>query len=474
MKKLRKWIILGVVVVVIAAVAVIITNNQRNAAQAAALASVQVGRVTRATLLSTVDSSGSVSPASSGSLSFATAGTVAKVNVQVGVRVKQGDVLAELDTSNLQVQAAQAEQAFIIQQANYSMTIQSSPLAITSAQIALSNAGAAYQLAQQKYSVNSTDQVFVSCNNVANAQQTYNDALNAYNAYMANWRNVVNGTDQSSGQKAKLDRAKAAYDQVVTTCTLAQSSVNNSGVQSAYAALVQAQNSLANLLQPSDQTVAQARTQLDQARIAADQAQQNLAAAQLMAPFDGVVTAVNATVGGPSGSSGVIMLADVSKYHVDVLVDETEIGQVKIGQKVQITYDAIPVTSTGMVSRIAPAGTISQGVVNYLVRVDLDAADPAMRISMTANLRIILDTHANVLAVPGGAVRSDAQGYYVNVVDATGNSQRVDVTTGFTDGNLTEVNGNLQPGARVYISEPPATNNARPGGGGLFGLRIGG
>src|SRR5450756_1558616 len=222
MKKLRKWIILGVVVVVIATVAVIITNNQRNAAQAAALASVQVGRVTRATLLSTVDSSGSVSPASSGSLSFATVGTVAKVNVQVGAHVKQGDVLAELDTSNLQVQAAQAEQAFIIQQANYSMTIQSSPLAITSAQIALSNAGAAYKLAQQKYSVNSTDQVFVSCNNVANAQQTYNDALNAYNAYMANWRNVVNGTDQSSGQKAKLDRAKAAYDQVVTTCTLAQ------------------------------------------------------------------------------------------------------------------------------------------------------------------------------------------------------------------------------------------------------------
>ncbi len=480
MKKLRKWIILAVVVVVIAATAVIISNNQRNAAQAAALASAQFGRVTRATLLSTVDSSGSVSPESSASLSFGsgtgstTSGTVAKVNVKVGDLVKQGDILAELDTSALQVQAAQAEQSYIIQQASYSMTIQASPTAITSAQMALSNAMANYKLAQQKYSVSSTDQVFLSCNGVSNAQQSYNDALTAYNAYIANWRVVVDGSYQASSQKAQLDRTKAAYDQAVSTCTLAQGSVNDSGVKSAYASVVQAQNSLTSLLQPSDQTVAQARTQLDQARIAADQAQQNLADAQLVAPFDGVVTQVNATVGGPSGSSGVIVLADVSKYHVDVLVDETEIGQIKIGQKVQITYDAIPVTSTGVVSRIAPAGTISQGVVNYLVRVGLDAAAPSMRISMSANVRIILDTHANVLAVPGGAVRSDAQGYYVNVIDATGNSQRVDVTTGFTDGNLTEVNGNLQAGARVYISEPPATNNARPGGGGLFGLRIGG
>ena len=51
---------------------------------------------------------------------------------------------------------------------------------------------------------------------------------------------------------------------------------------------------------------------------------------------------------------------------------------------------------------------------------------------MTANVRLILDTHADVLAVPGGAIRSDpaTNGYYVNVVDASGAAQRIDVTTG--------------------------------------------
>ncbi len=399
-----------------------------------------------------------------------------KVNVQPGDRVKTGDVLAQLDTASLQLQVAQAEQAYLIQQASYSMTIQLDSAAITSAQIALSNASASYKLAQQKYSVNSTDQVMVSCNSADNAKQSYDDALTAYNAYISNWRVIVNGSYQNSSQKSRLDRAKTAYDQAVATCNTAKGSVNDSGVKSAYVSLLQAQTNLDTLLNPSEQTLAAAKVQIDQASTSLQQAQQQLDKAKLVAPFDGVVTQVNATVSGPSGSAGVVLLADVSHYHIDVLVDETEIGRVKVGQKAQITYDALPkVNSTGVVKGIAPAGTISQGVVNYLVRVDLDAIDPALRIDMSANVRVIIETHANVLAVPGGAVRSDATGYYVNVVDASGNSQRVDVTTGFTDGDLTEVAGNLQAGQRVYISEPPVNTNTRPGGGNnIFGFRIGG
>src|SRR3972149_1156048 len=166
MKK-RTWIIIGLVAVLIVAGVVIVTNNQNNAAQAAAQANVQMGRVTRATLLSTVDSSGSVTPESKVTLSFSTAGTVAKVNVKVGDHVKKGDVLAELDTSSLELQLAQQQQSFLSQQASYSMTIQPDPNAVKSAQIALDNAAAAYKLAQQKYVVNGANQVLTSsCNNL--------------------------------------------------------------------------------------------------------------------------------------------------------------------------------------------------------------------------------------------------------------------------------------------------------------------
>lgn len=94
MKGKRRWITIGIVIVLIVFGFVILTDNQRSAAQAAALANVQTGRVTRATLSSTVDSSGSVSPESAITLTFGASGSVAKVNVQPGDHVKKGDVLA--------------------------------------------------------------------------------------------------------------------------------------------------------------------------------------------------------------------------------------------------------------------------------------------------------------------------------------------------------------------------------------------
>jgi HlyD family secretion protein len=472
MKKKRILIGLGVVAVVAAGV-VIINNNQQTTTQAAQ-GNLQLGRVTEATLLSTVDSSGSVSPKSKVTLSFGGSGTVDKVNVQPGSRVKKGDVLAELDTLKLELQVAQQQQAYLIQQAAYSMTTQADPDAVAAAQAALSNAEAAYKVAQQKYTSSATDQVTISCNNVDNALQSYNDAQTAYNAYIANWRVQVNGSADISPQKARLQSAKLAYDQAVANCNLTKSSVNTSGVQSAFAQLEQAKTNLNDLLQPSDRTLALAKMQLAQAKLSLEQAQQQLDKAKIIAPFDGAVTQVTAAVGGPS--SGTIVLADDSQYHVGLLIDETQIGQIKVDQPVQFTFDAIPTaTVTGTVTLMNPAGTVSQGVVNYLVSADLNPTRTPLKIDMTANGRIILDEHSNVLAVPGAAVRSDPKGgYYVNVLDtATGEPVRVDVTTGYTDGGLTEVSGDLQPGDRVYLSQPPAQQQ-RGGGPGLFGIRIGG
>jgi HlyD family secretion protein len=470
MKKKRTWIIVGVVALIVAGV-VIVTNNRNSAAQAAAQANVQLGRATLATLLSTVDSSGSVTPESKVTLAFDASGAVATVNVKAGDHVKTGDVLAELDTTSLKLQLAQQQQSFLIQQASYSLTLQPDPDAVQSAQLALDNASAAYRLAQQKYAANTANQALTSCSNLDDAQRAYDDAVNAYNALLANWRAVVNGSYQISPQKSQLDRAQAAYDVALANCNLSKSTGNDSsGVQSAAAQLQQAKINLDNLLTPSELTLATAKAQLDQAYTSLAQVQRQLDNAKIVAPFDGVITQVNAIVG---GTSATIVEAEDAQLNIGVLVDETQIGLVNPGQKAEVTFDGLPGTTlTGTVGRINPAGTVSQGVVNYLVNIDLDPVTSTLRLDMSANVRIILETHANVLAVPGGSIRSDAQGYYVNVLDATGGATRVDVTTGFTDGDLTEVSGNLQPNDRVYISTPPVRQQS--GGLNLFGLRLGG
>ncbi len=471
MRRKRTWIIIGIVVVLIAVGVVVVTNNQRNTAQAAQT-NVQMGRVVEASLSSTIDSSGSIVPETKVTLPFGASGTVTKVNVQPGDRVKKGAVLAQLDTSDLELQVAQQQQSYLVQQAAYSLTLQADPGAIAAAETAVANAEAAYKIAQQKYTSSATDQVLISCNNVDHALQAYNDAQTAYNNFLSNWRVEVNGSAATSPQKARLDSTKAAYDQAVANCNLAKSGVNTSGVQSAAAQLQQAKDNLDALLHPSDRTVTTAKIQLAQAQLALEQAQRQLANAQIVAPFDGVVTAVTASVGGPS--SGTIVLADDNKLHVGMLVDETQIGEIKAGMPAEVTFDALPKTTvTGTVTLVSPAGTVSQGVVNYLVRIDLNPSADPLKIDMTANGRVILDTHTNVMAVPAAAIRTDPKGgYYVNIVDSNGEPFRVDVLTGYTDGNLTEVDGDLQPGDRVYLSQPPV--RTQQGGPGIFGIRVGG
>ena len=469
MKKKRNLIILGVAVVLVFIVARL---SGQSSAQTQS-AGTQIGRVTRATLSAVVESSGSVLSESTLTLSFDVAGTVATVNVQPGDRVKAGDILAELDTTELERQVAQQEQAYLIQQATYSMTVEPDPAKVTAAQMALDNASAAYELAQRKQALNGSEQVMLSCLNLDNAKRVYDDAVTAYNAYVSNWRVQVYGTYEVSPQKAQLDRATAAYDQAIANCNLAKNNAgDDSSVKSALVQLQNAKVALDKLVNPSELALATAQAQLDSARRLLEQARRQLDKARVVAPFDGVITQVTAVVGGPGGAS--IVLADDSRYHVDVLVDETEISQVQIGQKAEITFDALSdVTASGSVSRIDPVGTINQGVVYYRVRIDLDPTQATIRIDMTANARVILDTHASVLAVPGGAIRSDGDVYYVNVLDANGKAQRVDVVTGYTDGDLTEVSGDLQEGQLIYIGEPSTAGEEQPGFN-LFGIRIGG
>ena len=112
MKTKRTWIILAVVVALIVGGVYFTTRSTTSQASASALlTNAQTVAVTRTTLFTSVDSTGSLIPEAELNLAFGTSGTVEQVNVEVGDSVKQGEVLATLDATDLQNAVTKAEQS---------------------------------------------------------------------------------------------------------------------------------------------------------------------------------------------------------------------------------------------------------------------------------------------------------------------------------------------------------------------------
>jgi HlyD family secretion protein len=477
LKKKRTWIILGIVAVVIGGGVLVATrtaNSQTGTSRL--LANAQQVKVVQTTLVTSVDSTGSIMPEAAVDLSFNASGTVAEVKVEVGDVVQQGDVLATLAATDLQHKVTQAEQSYQLQQLTYSSTLVPEASAVAIAQAAYDTALAADNAAQTDYA-NLGAKESVQCSQLTSAKTNLERAQTAYDR-IANDHQASQylNSDWGPFQNVVKDLANAqsAYEQAISNCNITKLNLNDSALRSAKAQLLSAKTALDNLTTPRTETQIQAAAALEQARLSLEQAKRNLAEATLTAPFDGLVTAVNIAAGGEGGSSAV-RLADISQLHVDVLVDEAEIAKVKIGQEAQVTLDALNgITLTGTVNNINPTGTVSNGVVNYSVRVNLDPSDAALKLDMTANASLIGEKAENVLAVPTTAIRSGRALNSTNAqsgqtVSATASSmvmvlkdgqpRPVPVTVGMTTGDLTEVSGDLQAGDTVLVMTTTSTTN---------------
>lgn len=143
----------------------------------------------------------------------------------------------------------------------------------------------------------------------------------------------------------------------------------------------------------------------------------NLSKTRFLAPFDGVVSALNVEQGeivitGTMNNPGtqILVVSDLSRMLVRADVDETDVVDMKLGQKVKITVDAFPDTSfAGTVTEIGNTAKRSsmstvEGQTNFEVEVVFDQNVPEIRPGMTADVEIETATHGKALGVPIQAV----------------------------------------------------------------------
>jgi HlyD family secretion protein len=428
-----------------------------------------VVRVRRGTLEVTVSGSGTLQPHTLVNLAFPQSGIVRKVYVGVGDTVKAGQVLAELDTRDLELQLQNARinlEIARIRLAQAQATARARPADLAAAQAALANAQAS--LEALKSGPDPRDREIARLN--------YEVAKNAvWQAQLS--RDKTAGSPGASSVDLELAQARVGQAELQAEVSRlqyekAQSGPTEQQLKAAEAALAQARANLTRLqVQDPSLDVQLAQYQVQQAEIAVRQLELRLEQARLVAPIDGVVTAVNLVEGSPAPTGmPAITLGDLNHLEVVVNLPEVDVAQVAPGQEAVIIPEATPDTRLkGKVVSVAPMGSQIQGVVNFPVTIALEENAPSVRAGMTVQVQIAVARRENALLVPRRALIARGGQTFVTVMRGD-QTETVPVRIGMRGDTMAEVLEGLQEGDVVVVPAAQAgASGTRVPGPGFFG-----
>jgi membrane fusion protein, macrolide-specific efflux system len=229
-------------------------------------------------------------------------------------------------------------------------------------------------------------------------------------------------------------------------------------------------------------------------------AEQSLAAAQadlanqrsnagkrkVVSLLTGTVNAVNIKNGDDlsklsSGSSRQvpIIIGDLGTMKAQVQVNEVDVANVSVGQKVMMKLSALDnFEASGIVEKMDSLGTVSSGVVTYNVTINFDSLDPRIKPGMSVSSSIITDVKHNVLIVPSSAVKMQGGTTYVEVLTGATPEQKT-VATGVSNSTDTEIVSGINEGDNVVTqtinssaSSGASASSASRTSSGAGGLRI--
>lgn len=231
---------------------------------------------------------------------------------------------------------------------------------------------------------------------------------------------------------------------------------------------------------------AKSKSDLEDAEYNYDTAQSTLEEANsdanetiITAPISGVVvgepkTAGSMAVQGSDNPTVIMRIADLSKKQIRAKVDETDIGSVRVGQAAAFTVNAFPNQKfTAKVSKISQtdvttswdsSSTSSVSVVYYYVTLDVEDPENLLLPGMTAQVDIVTADKPGTLALPIAALKANANGTYVLLVQPDGRTVEKLVTTGIYSDEYVEILDGLSEGERVENSykAPQKQTSQRP------------
>ncbi len=510
----------------------------------------QTYTVQKGSLSVAVTGTGNLALSRTEDLAFEMAGTVEAVLVDESETVKKGQELVKLDTTEWDTQLKTLAKALVTAQRN----LTTKEKALTTAQRLVTTKESAVTTAQRqveskKLAVTQAElniQTAINTLDQITEVKKVKDAVDDAESYLKIVRLLSTSADtgtydsaywanQITAAKANLADAQQVYNEVVSGVSTTISSDVALQVAQKVFAVDQAKFALVD----AQIAVEDARSAVETAQIAVDDAKSALADAQLdvadtetavadaqsaldeakslspiiTAPFDGFISKIN-VAGGDEILKGTVALviADPNQFSAKILVTEEDVFSVKLGGDATVSLTALSDLSfPAKVTKISPTATVSSGVVNYSVTVNITslqpvtatqtttsqlpsqsanrtapagmpsgnftapAAAPAFTSAMTptsssttnvtlkdglsAVVDIISQQKDNILIIPSKAITRQNQTSTVQVVKGEGTETRV-IQTGMTDGSYTEITEGLSEGEQVVIKSTTSTSSS--------------
>lgn len=422
---------------------------------------VEVVSAGRDTMVDTVDAVGRIEPTAEVEMKFEIGGIVEEVLVKSGQSVTAGTVLARLNTDDLETEIWRAQTDLAQRQAELEQLFEpelAEKIASARAQVE----SARLKLAELEKGPDE-DEITKAEAALAQKRIALKEAQWAYD--QVSFRGDIGAMPQAD----ELEQATLDYEAALADYNIAVRGPTEAELAEARASLASNRSSLAELLQqPSAAEIAARQAAVDRAQIDLAEKQGDLDKAGLVAPIDGVITAVNIEPGERAlneETSAALVLADTSAYLLKVEVDEMDVGRVKRNQPVTISLDALPEeTFNGQVADIAPRPVDkndANSIVTYEVTITLAEEDARLLTGMSALASIEVERLAEIVVVPNEAIRIEQNGaepvVYVEKLDDQDNLVRVEVELGMRNGAVTQVVAGVEEGDRLLVRKqlPP-------------------
>ncbi len=457
LKKLSNKKIIAVVCVLVA-VGASFAVYKINAAKKAA--SMQQNRVRYTNLSKTnvykmVSSSGAIKSGTSTSVySNLNDYNVQEINYEVGDSVKAGDVMAVIDTTTLEDEIAKLELSVTASEKK--------------AQVSLQQAKDAYDNAVYLYE-NNLNTTLVNAQAEVDSKKL--DLDNKKNIY--DYKQLLFDNGEASSQD--VNEAKISYENANTDYEKAKVSYE--------AAKVNVEQDIAKA--KSSYESAQAAVDDTSQRLELENKKEKLKDKEVVAPVDGIVTAVNASVGSKC-ETALFVVQDLDDLIVKVDVDETEIADIEVGQDVQVTTDASDQVLEGKVVSVDPissaaasetststsssksSGSSAGGSsssnstssdVTFTVKVQITSTDvdEAVKVGMNAVVNIITDEADDVYSVPYTSIIDNHGSKSIYVAEEKNGQytvREVSITTGLESDMNIEIEGADLEDGMIVLSDP--------------------